>query len=347
MIYSESTMYSSAIVYSFENNEQFTNISYQPNISNIKNDYSIWGKRISTSGAELPIHLRYAIQEKPNYYKKLNFEENIKDKVYYSNECDLTLLNSQDENILCDWREIIYQMSSDYLKYNHLNPNFLLEIAKHNPMYPNGITGYENFYVDMQGFWRQLYDPLNTSIQYDEKTHWNKAVLEAPETLNFWIDFIDTRSEFGKYSISKIGNRVKTQNNDKIRSVYQRETPNILIITNEEYNELVNNPALFLELQGYTYIRIPQNFEQYFTISAQGLSAWDEFNNLLYQHTAYAENLTITTFPIYYLEPNNRILINVEENKINGEYLINKITIPLGYNGTGSIQANKAIERIY
>ena len=32
--------------------------------------------------------------------------------------------------------------------------------------YPEGETGYEAFYTDIQGFWRQLYDP-NPDIIYD------------------------------------------------------------------------------------------------------------------------------------------------------------------------------------
>ena len=32
--------------------------------------------------------------------------------------------------------------------------------------YPEGETGYEAFYTDIQGFWRQLYDP-NPEIIYD------------------------------------------------------------------------------------------------------------------------------------------------------------------------------------
>ena len=32
--------------------------------------------------------------------------------------------------------------------------------------YPEGETGYEAFYTDVQGFWRQLYDP-NPDIIYD------------------------------------------------------------------------------------------------------------------------------------------------------------------------------------
>jgi hypothetical protein len=38
----------------------------------MRNDYSVWGIRKTTSGAEVPVHLRYAIHSKPMYYK--NFD---------------------------------------------------------------------------------------------------------------------------------------------------------------------------------------------------------------------------------------------------------------------------------
>jgi hypothetical protein len=50
-------------------------------------------------------------------------------------------------------------MALDYYKYNHLD-DFEIKIAAANPhFYPFGITGYEQYYIDLQGFWRELYDP--------------------------------------------------------------------------------------------------------------------------------------------------------------------------------------------
>jgi hypothetical protein len=44
------------------------------------------------------------------------------------------------------------------------------------------------------------------------------------------------------------------------------------------------------------------------------------------------------------LEPNSKILINDEERNIHGDYIVDKLTIPLAYNGTMSITATKAPE---
>jgi acetyl/propionyl-CoA carboxylase alpha subunit len=84
-----------------------------------------------------------------------------------------------------------------------------------------------------------------------------------------------------------------------------------------------------------------------FTISSQGKSAKEAIDEMLYNHAYCVENISITAIPVYYLEPNTRIFVHDENSQINGEYLVSKMTIPLTYNGTMSITATKAVERLY
>ena len=68
----------------------------------------------------------------------------------------------------CEWREVLYQMAKDNLKHGHKD-DYLATVAAHNPnAYPTGVTGYEQYYTDMIGFWRQLYNPHLDKIElYD------------------------------------------------------------------------------------------------------------------------------------------------------------------------------------
>ena len=84
-----------------------------------------------------------------------------------------------------------------------------------------------------------------------------------------------------------------------------------------------------------------------FSISAQGKSAKDVLDANMYQHAYCAESISMTTVPVYYLEPNTRIYVRDDNSKINGEYIVSKLTVPLTHNGTMSITATKAAERIY
>lgn len=372
-IYAADAAYTSATTYAFEEGVLLTAFTDAPAITNIRNDFSIWGKRKSVSGAELPVHMRYAIDFKPEYYKPLRFDENGNQLL------DIIPFEASTE---LDWRELIYQMALDYFKYNHTKDNFTQLIAAANPKhYPTGITGYEEFYTDMQGFWRQLYHPGVTNEEFissserkqiareiltiqgieitdkaieEIKTediqaelakeynsdYWHKNVTQSPEILNFWIDFMDVSGDMGKYAISAIGNRPKAINDDKVKAIYFEQTPTVLFLTQgENYNKL--------DHQGYTFIRLTPQMENYFSISAQGKSAQDELNNLLYQHTYATESVTLTAVPIYYLQPNMRIFVKDKNTGINGEFITSKITVPLQYNGTTSITTTKAVERIY
>jgi hypothetical protein len=64
----------------------------------------------------------------------------------------------------------------------------------------------------------------------------------------------------------------------------------------------------------------------------------------LYNHTYITESITISSVPIYHLEPNTKILIDDNEHNIKGEYIVDKLTIPLTYNGMMTINATKAPE---
>lgn len=166
--------------------------------------------------------------------------------------------------------------------------------------------------------------------------------LDRPEVLNFWFDFLDTDGELSQYSVPKIGIRPKTDNKGKVKAIYYRETPTVIFVDPDE--DITEEKKL---KPGYTFLRCPTHLEQLFTISAQGKSAHDQLNDLLYQHTYCTETITLTTLPIYNLQPNTRIFVHDEKSGINGEYIVTKLTVPLAYNGTMSITATKAVENMF
>jgi len=92
------------------------------------------------------------------------------------------------------------------------------------------------------GFWRQLYDPTLTAddTNYndyyhseDSRNNWNKNVYESPEVLNFWFDFLDSEGELSQYSVKNVGPRTKAINDTNIKSIYFRETPNVVFVKDQ------------------------------------------------------------------------------------------------------------------
>ena len=165
-------------------------------------------------------------------------------------------------------------------------------------------------------------------------------VIETPENLNFWFDFLDQYGELDKYSVQVIGDRPKVVNDNSIKSIYFRETPTVLFVQNEEDK---------IGTEEYTWVQLPENMnvENILTIATRGKSAIEQLDNLLYNHSYCIESVNIGVIPIYRLEPNTLIKIQDEQSKINGQYVISKITVPLAYNGTMIINATKAVERLY
>jgi hypothetical protein len=93
-------------------------------------------------------------------------------------------------------------MAKDYRKCYH-NDDFLINVAQANPQYPTGRTGYEQYYIDMEGFWREIYNKFereednqrNVLEKYDKEDYlengWAKSVADDPENLIFWFDFLN------------------------------------------------------------------------------------------------------------------------------------------------------------
>lgn len=397
--YVDTFMASSPYSYNFSDSSLFTSFNNTPDLAKLRNDFTVWGQNKNN----LAIHMRYAIDVKPNYYKSITVTD---DEVKFQN--DKYELNIKGQNstvywyndgteqpsgsfVECrDWREIIYQMQKDYYKYNFLD-DFSLKVAAANPNhYPSGATGYEQYYVDIQGFWRYLYNPekksnweyssatlkdledaidklekqidenssnietlkaqlndlkdqrewLTTYYDTDELFGWNKTVYEAPSNLLFWFDFLDTRqSVLADYSVSAIGIRSKVANDNNVKAIYYGDTPQVIF---DDFGD-----GLQTSQSGYKYFNLPKQWNSMFSRSTQGKSAKDAIDNLLYNHTCCIESVSLQSVPIYYLQPNTMIYISDIKAGIDGEYIINKITLPLSYNGTMSIQGTKAVQRLY
>lgn len=221
-----------------------------------------------------------------------------------------------------DWRELIYQMA--------LNKE------------PN--TGYEQYYIDILAFWRELYNPNPTSSdieQYGEFytpednmgswCYWNKKVLTDPSRINFWFEMLDTKGDLEKYSVDKIGQRTQAINDNAITSIYNVPTPEVIF-------KVVGEPEIERD-EAYSKIQIREEDKYMFTRSAQGNSAIDKINELISTNTAYAETLNLTCVPIYYLQPNTRIYVEGY-----GDYTIDKLSYNLSYNGTMTINATKILK---
>ena len=186
--------------------------------------------------------------------------------------------------------------------------------------------------------WRYGYYLYNRDKE--NSNYWSKMITKSPESLIFWIDFLDSEySELGKFSVPAIGIRSKSINDDDVKTIYYRDIPNVIFKTSDMTDDFDKEP-------GYSYIQLQGAMQSLFTISSKGKSAKERIDELLYEHACTADSINITALPVYYLEPNNKIFVRDDKTNINGEYIISRLTYNLNYNGTMSIQATKTIDSL-
>lgn len=238
-------------------------------------------------------------------------------------------------------------------------------------------TGYDAYYADMLAFWRLVYCPEETDYpfykmnefneyekdandnfildnekwqKWEGNQYWNPDIIRCdvkpskitilnPGALFFWLEFIDTQSALGKFKPAIIGRRPKVVNDNEVKAIYYRDTPNVIFIDPE--NSEPQNPGI-----SYTKLNLTGGMANYFYISKQGKSAKEVLDNLLYEHTHYQETITLSCLPIYHLQPNTRIAVEDETTGIRGEYIIKSFNYSLGHDGMMSITATRAVDRI-
>ena len=234
--------------YEFKNNNLITSFSNNPNLTSLKNDFSIWGVRKSATGSEIPVHLRYAIDHKPFYYKTFDGQ------IYCT---DPSKKFPSSEGLGDDWREIIYQMAKDYRKHNH-DDDFLVRVRDNNfvngeYLYPNGYTGYEQYYIDMEGFWRQLYNP---DYRTDDPALGGDGAIETEAEVNAAGLFSGVNIEdIYIYPITKISDKQKytAENSLVVSKVSNEQKYNI--------NPFINNEICYPQdnFTFYKYYNIASN----------------------------------------------------------------------------------------
>lgn len=172
--------------------------------------------------------------------------------------------------------------------------------------------------------------------------YWTLTINNNPEDLIFWFDFINGESSnLGKYSVRAIGPRTKVVNDKNIKSIYYKEVPHSIFI------ESLQDKEKYEYQTGYTYIQLNKGMtDSLFTMSSKGKSVKEALDNLLYTNSYATENTTIQTTPVYHLQPNTRIYIRNDDTKVDGEYLISKLTIPLDHKKMMSITAVKVVPSI-
>lgn len=316
-------------LYSLTDLDTTTAITRNPKYDNVKNDFYVWGKRKTSTGVEVSIRYHLAIDDKPDIDLAMQNMWEVKDKKsnlivrYDFNTLDDYSVDDYTVTLVgtpCDeWREELYRRAL-------------------NAQVSNSV--YDNYYdSELIAEWRNLYNPMNKN--WDTTNHWNPDVFNDPGSINFWLDFIDTSSALGKYSIKNIGRRTKVVNNNDIKTVYNSEVPDVVFIEGLDQDLIAKYQGI-----GQRFFILTNEYYDMFSISTTGTSCFDQIREMMYQNLCYNTTISLTCLPKYYIEPNNIIRVEDKDSNIYGNYQITQYSLPLTYNGTMSITATEVLTRV-
>jgi len=115
-----------------------------------------------------------------------------------------------------------------------------------------------------------------------------------------------------------------------------------LDINSKNNSELTNK---FTKI-GQIFVQIPSELYNLLQTGGSLNSCFEKIKDLLYQYSHVNNTISLTTLPLYYLDPNTRITIEDAPSGIYGDYIIQSLSIPFDVSSTMSINAYKALQKI-
>ena len=338
-------------VYNFTGNNYVISYNNTLNFNNIKNDFVVWGTRKTLNGDGIPCRFHLAIDKIPSlntHSIALYYDSNqIARGVFYNTEAGkpaigtqlfpkaerenargkiFTIINSRTS---VDWRqEIYYQMLQD--QYIGTGTNTQLN------------NTYFQYYAELKEEFPKLFNL--------ETQEYRVNIKENPEEINYFLDFIDESSDLGQYSVNNIGRRSKIldSNNQGINCVFEPQIPDLVYINTSKYPKYQDLNTLREQLTHYgqKWTQIDDSYDALCSTGGIYNSCFEKIKDLLYQYTHVNNTISITGLPIYYLQPNTRITVDDTASGIEGDYIIQSISLPLDISSTMNINAYKALQKI-
>ena len=331
-------------LYSLTDLDTTTAVTKTPKYDNVKNDFLAYGERETAAGVKVDIRYHLVIDAKPipdliNSYMSEVSKDNTIVLYDFNNVASGYAVSGYKTKLIgkpCDeWREELYRRALNAQVTNSVNNN--------------------SYDAELLAEWRKMYDTMNddwVNSQYRKIgpdgsvikiaiPNWNPDVFNDPGKLNYWLDFIDSGSAIGVYSVGKVGRRTKVVSNKDIKTIYNKEVPDIVFMEGYDSNLIAQYAGI-----GQRYFVLNSNYYDLFRASSTGASCFDQIREMMYQNLSYNTTVTITCLPKYYMEPNNIIYVEDKETGIVGNFQITQFSLPLTYNGTMSITATEVLTRV-
>ena len=224
------------------------------------------------------------------------------------------------------------------------------------------------YFEELTAFW-----PAEYNLQHDNQQFFGIQNGESGDetylTLTegkYFLDFIDTSSELGKYSVSAIGRRGDVITDDKINCLFEPEIPNVIFLNidnptdnvsenttiNDDKGENLSPAELLREARdeanehSHPWTQVHEDIYNNLAVGGYKNSAYERIKYELFYHTNYQRTVSLTTIPIFYLEPNSRVTISDKSTNTYGNFMVQNINISFGPGANMSVTLNEIFERL-
>lgn len=331
-------------IYSFTNSNLITSYSNSPAYDEVKNEFIVWGKK--EGNESLPCRYRLVIDSKPICR---THEDMV---LYLEEDGNYHALKSHEgliENI-----GFISVTEDGYFKYIDGEFPIFEEVVAipikevtskdwREELYYQGVealaTGADTgvYFEDLRNEWPKLYDLQEQKIK--------DKYLNDPLLMDYYLDFIDTNEELSKISVAAIGRRTKAQNVDSVNCVFEFNVPEVYFYSeahDDAYKTMVQNHAA---TQKAEVIELSAEDYESLALSSTANDAYTEARAWLYESTQRNSTISISAIPIYYLDTNSRITVSDSVSGIQGDFLINSISLPLDISGTMTLSCSQVLQK--
>lgn len=229
------------------------------------------------------------------------------------------------------------------------HPNFV--VSKDTDW--RNILYFQGFIASIQGlsknyYYQELYNEWPKLYDTEGGTGFKQEIIDCPTSIDYWLDFIDNDSSLKKFSVDVIGRRTYAKTESGCNCVFEPDIPDIVILksgSSDIIDARTGDRTTYKEL-GLVTTQVDVNLYDSLQTGGTYNSCYQNIRQLLTDYTDYNNKITMTTLPIYHLEPNTRIAVKDPDSGIYGDYIINSISYTLGNNNTMSISATKVNEKI-
>lgn len=321
-------------LYQFNDKNIFTAFQHDPQYSKIKNDIIL---RAEVTEDRLTPYIYHLLVDTP-LPEEYRFSMDSNNVVELLDEKDDK--NDKDDNKerypAADWRARLYLFacatSASKIEYFKTHPALKRELS-------------ENLLAEIKEFF-----PKTFSVSVEEDSgKYKTTTTESPFTASYYIDLLDTSKLYSgvdtyALSIKEIGQRPTVLLNEEVNCLFEKENDNIIRIVESgggKPSDLKNNEFWVIDDSSKE-----DGIMAFLNRGSWYNPAFDKIRVALHEYINYHSTISLTAIPSYYLDVGQRISVKNEEADIDGDYVIQSLNIPLTLNGTMSITATKAIERI-